>query len=851
MEEYFSPSSVASSDSAAQSAASVAPEEESLFNFQNIMSLVILYWKWFIFSVIMCLGIAYAYLRYATPVYQATTKMLVKDDDSNRRPTKNMIQSVENLGIMSNSAGIDNEMEIIASHSIALDAVKRMKLYTTYKREGTIVNRLIYKIQPVNVDLDGASLDALKYPVEIALTFKDGKYTAKGKYTMVYQERPDEERTFDTKLPMLPSRIKTGIGYLTFMRNKESVRKMKDGETLFITIVPPEVAANIYVNKLSVEPTSKMTSIARITLTDENPQRAIDYLNQLVVSYNDEANDDKNAVAIRTEEFINSRLEKINNELGLTEGQLESFKRQNKVVEMQMNATSAFTQSNAYDQKLAEIETQIDLFNSISEIMNSQQNKYQLLPSNIGLTDPTAVQLINTYNQVVLERNKLLRSVSESNPSVLPLTDQLNELAASIRRAITQTTHNYDIQRQSLLNQYTKYNSQVQQSPMQERILTQIGRQQEVRSGLYLMLLQKREENSISLAATADKGKLIDAPAYAGKISPRSTMVMLIALLLGLLLPLGILLLRQFLRYKIESHSDVEKLTRLPIVADIPVASKAAKQKADIVVRENSNSMMEEVFRSLRTNMQFQLKENEKTILFTSSTSGEGKSFIASNLAVSFALLGKKVVLVGLDIRKPRLAELFGLPDESTGITNLLVRSNPTREDIQAEMHKSDTFKNLTILPAGPIPPNPAELISRKSLDVVFDILKEDFDYIIIDTSPVGLVTDTLSIGRVANASIYVCRAEYTPKASFMYINELADGNKLPNISVAINGIDLSKKKFGYYYGYGTYGKFGNYSRNYGHYGHYGSYGHYGHYGHYGNYSQSHYGSKDDNSFKK
>jgi capsular exopolysaccharide synthesis family protein len=333
-------------------------------------------------------------------------------------------------------------------------------------------------------------------------------------------------------------------------------------------------------------------------------------------------------------------------------------------------------------------------------------------------------------------------------------------------------------------------------------------------------------------------------------------MIMLIGLLFGLGLPALALFLLRFFRYKIEGHSDVEKLTKLPIIADVAVASDTAKTKADIVVHENKNSQMEEVFRSMRTNLQFMMKEGQKVIMFTSSTSGEGKTFNAANLSVSFALLNKKVILVGLDIRKPRLAELFEIDDHKHGITVLLAKENPTWEDVQTQIVPSGVNNNLDLLLAGPIPPNPTELIARPSLETIIEHLKANYDYILIDTAPVGLVTDTLQIGRVADATVYMCRADYTPKESFGLINGLAAEKKLPNMSIVLNGIDMSKKKYGYYYGYGVYGRYGRYGRynNYGYgygkygYGHYGHYG-YGHYG-YGSYGKSNYGDKNDTSIK-
>ena len=608
------------------------------------------------------------------------------------------------------------------------------------------------------------------------------------------------------------------------------------------------MASNKYVSELQVAQTAKSTSIAQLQLTDEVPQRSLDYLKQLAIVYNRQANEDKNTIALRTDKFINDRLGKINAELGKTEGQLQNYKQQNGIVELKMNAGNSVANQNSSELKLAEVETQIELFNTIArEVESSSRNLSQVIPSNVGLDDQSSTSLINKYNELVLERNRLLRSASESSPVVEPLTAQIRELNGNIRRAIGAARQNLLIQRDAVLSQVNKFNEQVAETPQQERMLTQIDRQQEVKSGLYLMLLQKREENNISLAATADKGKLIDDPQLLGKISPKSTSIMLVALLIGLVLPVLVILILQFFRYKIEGHDDVARLTKLPIIADVAIASNKAKGKADIVVHENQNNQMEEIFRSMRTNLQFMLKEGQKVVLFTSSTSGEGKTFNAANLSVSFGLLGKKVILVGLDIRRPRLAELFGINDHKHGITNLLVKDNPTIEDIYEQILPSGVNKNLDLLMAGPIPPNPAELIARNSLDIIINLLKEKYDYIMIDTAPVGLVTDTLQIARVANASIYMCRADYTPKSSFNLINALANEKKFPNMAIVLNGIDMSKRKYSYYYGYGGYGKYGRYGRaSYGT-----SYGQYGNYGNYGNYANSHYGNKHDDSIKR
>ena len=822
-------------------------DDKAAFDIQAIIRTLVLNWKWFLLSLVICIGSAAIYLRYTTPVYQAFAKLLIKEENNGR--SRN-IMSTSNLGMMSNTAGIDNEMEILSSLSIAEQTVRDLKLYTSYKSVGRINERILYLNQPINVDIDAVHLETLVAPITLTITKEDNRYIVRG----TYYAAPDEDSTpeaftINKAITKFPSYINTRAGLLTFTENRPYTLDAS-GE-LKVTIMTPKSASYKYAGSLSVSQPTKSASIAQLVIKDENTTRAKDYLRQLVNCYNLQANEDKNEIARRTERFINGRLQKINAELGDTEGQLEDYKKRNNMVELKMNASQAMANQDVYSQKLAEMNMQAAIFNSIDEYMRQPANKYQTLPANVGITDASTVSLINRYNEIVLERNRLLRSATESSPVITPLTAQLDDLASSIQRAMDQARNSMNIQISSVSRQYGKYAGQVSETPEQERAIRQIGRQQEVKAGLYLMLLQKREENSISLAATADKGKLIDAPMSGGKISPQNGMVMGIAIAAGLFLPTLIFVLISFFRYKIEGHEDVANLTDLPILADVAVASETAKTKADIVVHENKNNQMEEIFRSMRTNLQFTLHDGQKVIMFTSTTSGEGKTFNAANLAVSFALLDKRVILVGLDVRRPRLAELFEIDDHHHGITPLLIHENPTMAELKENILPSGINNNLDLLMAGPIPPNPTELIARKSLETIIDLLKKEYDYILIDTAPVGLVTDTLQIGRVADATIYMCRADYTPKSSFDLINSLAADKKLPNMSIVLNGIDMSKKKYGYYYGYGRYGHYGKYS----YYGRkkkngYSSYGGYGTYN-YGSYGKSHYGDKNDTSIKR
>ena len=824
-------------------------DAQSWFTFQNIYAILILNWQWFLLTMFIFLCGALIYLRYTDPTYSVSARMLIKEDKNARRNTGNMLANMQDLGFMTNSVGLENEMEILQSNVLLRSAVKDLKLYTEYYSKGYVKKNLTYGNQPINVDLDPVSLDSLDKLImdetrtmEMSIVRKEQVYEVNG----LLKKNGKPAGSFLKQFKQLPASCKTAYGTLTFTKNVVNKADSLEG-TWIVKIMPPMLVARKYLAAMNVAATSKQTDIAEITLKDANPKRGIDFLRALVNCYNRQANADKNEIALKTEEFINERIEKINEELGKTESKLQSYKKVNEVVDLQLDAAQTLQMTNEYSTKLAEASSQIQLLDYLRQYVDNPANQYSIIPSNVGMTDAASTALITSYNQAVQDRNRYLQTASAHAPQVLTLTSTLDQLQVSIINALTQARRSAEIQRKSVQDQYSKYQSRVGKTPDQERVLTEIGRQQEVRSGLYLMLLQKREENSISLAATADKGKLIDDPQYLGIVSPKRSIILLAALVLGFALPLLVLFLISFFRYRIEGRDDVMKLSNLPIVADVPVASDSVKTTAGIVVQANKNNQIDEIFRSLRTNIQFLMKENEKVILFTSSTSGEGKTFLAANLAVSFALLGKKVVLCGLDIRKPALGKLFNVSDRKAGATALLVKNEVTTADVSAQITPSGVNDNFDLLLAGPTPPNPTELLARRNMQDIIEILKQQYDYVILDTAPVGLVTDTLQIAKFTNVSCYVCRADYTPKANMGVVNTLAKENKLPNTCIILNGVDMSKKKYGYYYGYGKYGKYGRYG--YGRYG-YGKYG-YGNYGNYGNYADSRYSNKNDDSIKK
>ena len=795
-------------------------EAQSALDFQTIYSTLILNWKWFLLSIVLCCALAVAYVKLAPKVFQSSTKILIKDDESKKSGgaagAAAAAMSNLSLGFMSSSNGIDNESEILNSRYLVQQTIKNLKLYAEYRHGGMLVDTLIYSKQEVNVDMDTTSLKQLNAPMKLTITRKGGIYHVKGKYFKPIDAETFEKAPYEINktLSKLPAQIRTKAGTLTLTQNLGY--ELKEGTELMVEMISPFKASKEYFKRLTMNQTKKTANTIELTFNDESRERGVDFLNGLIDAYNYQANIDKNEIQKRTEDFINSRLAKISTELTGNDTNLEKYKQKNRMVDIGLNAKQAVLSSDQFDQELNKANMQVELLNEIGKYMDQPANKYQPIPTNVGLEDESATALIGQYNSLALTRKQLLHSASEDSPVVTPITAQLEDLMTAIKRAMFQARINMKIQRNSIADMASKYEKTIGVTPEQEKALTQIGRQQSVTSGLYLMLLQKREETSMSLASTADKAKIIEPAAFVDKVSPKGIIALLIAFILGVAIPAGIIYLRELLRNKILGHDDVEKLTQLPIIGDIPTAS-ANGSKGNIVIQENKSNLMSEIFRGLRTNLQLAGDDKEKVFIVTSTTTGEGKTFIASNLAMSLALLEKKTIMVGLDIRKPRMAELFGIGDRHHGITNILANEECNWEEVKAQIVASGMNHNFDLLMAGPTPANPGELMVRKSLKQTIALLKEHYDYVIIDTAPVGLVADTLQLSKLADRTLFVCRADFSTKSSFTYINKLDEQKKLPNISIVINDIDLSKKKFAYSYGFGKYSKNGN--RSFGSYG--------------------------------
>ena len=786
--------------------------EDEKIDIQQLLFKYIIHWPWFVGAVLVCLIGAWIYLRMATPVYNISATVLIKDDKKGGN-TGSMV-GLEELGLsglISSSQNIDNELEVLRSKTLVKEVINLLNLYVSYTDEDGFPSKNMYKTSPVLVSLTPQEAEKLTDPMVVEMAL----YGEGGLEVNVTVGDKEYQKLFEKLTAVFPM----DEGTLAFFQSPDSLSLKKDtmeasSNIRHITakIKSPMKVARAYCENLKIEPTSKTTSVAVISLKNSSLQRGQDFINQLLEMYNRNTNNDKNEIAQKTAEFIDERINIISKELGSTEANLENFKRNAGITDLTSEAQIALTGNAEYEKKRVENRTQISLIEDLRKYIRG--NEYEVLPGNIGLQDPGLVATIERYNEMLVERKRLLRTSTENNPTIINLDTSIRAMKSNVQATLDGSLKGLLITKADLEREASRFSRRISDAPGQERQFVSIARQQEIKAGLYLMLLQKREENAIALAATANNAKIIDeAIADDIPVSPKRRMIYLIALVLGIGIPVGIIYLIGLTKFKLEGRADVEKLTTIPIVGDIPLTDEKNEKDGSIAVFENQNNLMSETFRNIRTNLQFMLQNDKKVILVTSTVSGEGKSFISANLAISLSLLGKKVVIVGLDIRKPGLNKVFRLSTKEKGIT--LYLANP-ETDLMSLVQPSDINQNLYILPGGTVPPNPTELLARDGLDKAIEILKKSFDYVVLDTAPVGMVTDTLLIGRVADLSVYVCRADYTHKVEYTLINELAEEKKLPNLCTVINGVDLKRRKYGYYYGYGKYGKYYGYGKRYG-----------------------------------
>ena len=784
--------------------------DDKEIDIKELLFKYLIHWPWFVGTVVACLIAAYVYLYVATPVYNISATVLIKDDK--KGGSSNNVGGLDELGLnglITSSQSIDNEIEVLRSKTLVKEVVSYLNLYVTYQDEDLIPSKELYKTSPVQVNMTPQEAEKLKKDIVVEMVVQpQGSLDVNVKM---------DDREIQKHFEKLPAILPTDRGTISFFQATDSIpvegaSSVQGARHITATISCPMNVARGYCGNLVIVPTSQTTSVVTVSLKNSNLRRGQDFINQLLEMYNRNTNNDKNEIAQKTAEFIDERIGIISKELGSTEADQETFKRDAGITDLSSDAQIALSGNAEYEKKQVENRTQISLVEDLKRYLS--HSEYEVLPSNVGLKDAALATQIDRYNEMLIERKRLLRTSTESNPAIVNLDTSIRATKANVQATIEGTLQGLFITKADLDREAKRYMRRISDAPGQERRYVSIARQQEIKAGLYLMLLQKREENAIMLAATANNAKIIDeAIADDIPVFPKRGIIYLVALVLGFVIPVAVIFLVDLTKFRVEGHADVEKLTSVPIVGDIPLTNEKNAKDGSIAVFENQNNLMSETFRNIRTNIQFMLQNDRKVILVTSTVSGEGKSFTSANLAISLSLLGKKVVIVGLDIRKPGLNKVFSLSSKEKGITQYL--SNPEM-DLMSLVQPSDVNKNLFILPGGTVPPNPTELLARDGLDKAIDMLKNNFDYVILDTAPVGMVTDTLLIGRVADLSVYVCRADYTHKAEYTLINELSHEQKLPNLCTIINGVDLKKRKYGYYYGYGKYSKHYGYGKRYG-----------------------------------
>ena len=726
---------------------------------------------------------------------------------------RNPLAAMQDFGMMSFTNNFDNEVEILKSKTLIKKVVNDLGLYISHGEKRSFgYNLPLYGNSPIQVYMTTEEADKLESGTRLEM-----KYNGKSELSVhIEYTFKKEEKELEASFTELPAALSTEVGIITFTPDTTIV--VEEPVTLVASIVSPAGCAESYSANMSIAPTSKTTTIAQINVKNTVKKRGVDFINQLVKVYNQDANDEKNEVAQKTAEFIEDRISIINAELGSAETELASFKQRSGLTDLTSDAQIALQENSRYEQQLTQNATQINLVQDLQKYINNPKNTNEVIPANVGLEDQSLNAIINQYNTLIVERKRLLRTSSENNPAVINMNSGIEAMRTNVQTTVASVLRGLRITQKNLEREANKFVGRISDAPKHEKEFMTIQRQQEIKATLYIMLLQKREENALTLAATASNGRIIEEPmADKSPIAPKKKIFMLAALILGLAIPVGIIYLYDLLKYKIENRGDVEKLTTVPVIGELPINTNARKGTGAIVVRENKNNIMEETFRALRTNLLFMLEKDQKVILFTSTQPSEGKSFVAGNLATSLAYLGKKVVLVGMDIRKPGLNKVFNLSYSTKGITNYL--SDPENVNLFDMIQKSKVSPNLDILPGGPVPPNPTELVARKVLEQAIDKLKERYDYVILDTAPIAMVTDTAIIGRVADMCVYVCRADQTPKAAYQYINVLQSQQAFSKIATVINGVDMTSRKNRYGYGYGHkygYGKQYGYGYGYG-----------------------------------
>lgn len=748
------------------------------------------YWKWMVLGVGVALLAAVGYLYYATPVYKVTSSVILKDVQSAQKtPTIGAIDELALLGAVNN---VEDEAFVMKSKAVVQAVVDRLNLHTSYIVAGRVKDTDLYTKSPVVVAMERGELDKLKENIEMEMQMVSA--------TAVRVKGITPGLPADTVFEALPALLHTPYGNIGFTR-REGVPA--DYRKLLVSIRRPEAVIRACRSNLDIQQANRQSSVLNLAFNTSYPTKGRDFLNTLIEEYNNQAIEDKNMEALNTQRFINERIAIIDRELSEAELSVEEYKRSQGLTDLQADLARTMQMSSQYEQQLVEVESQLSIVKSLRDYVNDPANAEQSIPVNIGIEDPTLSATISEYNRLLLQRQRLAQSVTPDNPVMRKLEDEIAGLRAAINSSINSVLEGLATRRKDLMNQANLYSGRIGSMPTQEREFLDLSREQQIKANLFLMLLQKREENALALAAVANKAKVLDEATVEGKVAPRTPLILMAALLLGLLLPGVIIYLVSLFQYRIESRGDVEKISKVPLLAEIP---RYEEENENIAISKGDRSSIAEAFRMLRTSLMLALGGDKKVVVFTSAVSGEGKTFVAINTALSFALLNKKVLIVELDLRIPRVRQYLHV-EAKDGITYYL---SGLETDIDKLVVPSGMHECLDVLPTGPIPPNPAELLSHDTLDKAIEHLREKYDYIMIDTPPVSQVADTLIVNRVSDATVYVCRAGYSSKNSLRFANDLMEQGKLKNMLLVVNDVKEFRRGYGYRYGY----RYGYHHRN-------------------------------------
>ena len=756
----------------------------------NIKELIYRYlknWKWFLLSIIVCVGLGYTYLSYQVPQYEASAKILIKDE-KNGGSIIDESSVFEDLGLLKGGKNIDNEIEVLKSRSLMISAVKSLHANIFYYSYGRPIYHEKFKDTPIEVNCLNSDTNNCNQGMGnwIIYPLNNSKFQLSNAGTKAILGEFYFGQT-----------IQTPEGKLRFNSTKYFNSSLLN-KPFKVNILPIEIAANLYLKNLEVSPVNKTASVLNISLKCPIPIKAVEIVNRIIKQHDIEEIEDKDIVSKNTSEFISERIKFISQELGEVENDVENYKKNNKLTDITSESELFLQSGNESEKKIIELGSQLKLVEFMLEDLTKRNNPMQLIPSNLGLQDMSIANLISEYNKIILESGRMVKNSGVKNPLVENYQKQISELKTSIKESLENLKNTLEINIAELNKRESLINNRIASVPKFEREFRNIFRQQQIKETLYLYLLQKREETNITLAGKVSNTKIID-PAFSSgaMISPKKNVVYSSMFFLGFILPFIVIYIKDLLDTKVQSKLDLDKY-RIPQLGDIPISDGS-----NPFINQDNNSVHSEYYRSLRTNVRFLCEAStnkSKVVFITSTISKEGKTYISINLSTSFALSDKKTLLIGFDLRHPKIAEYLNL-NEKKGITNFLIDKSSRIEDFIIK--KNDDNLLFDVLLSGPIPPNPSELLMHKKIEAIFNYARENYDYIVVDTAPVGLVADTLLLNEFADCSVYVVKANYLDKRMLHIANDLNKSKRLTNIAFLLNGRDTSAISYGYGYGYG------------------------------------------------